>query len=46
MRDRQLQSLRQQYKPNLDYGVTYLPVPNKADPAFSWSSGFPTSQMH
>lgn len=30
----------QQYKPNLDYGVTYLPVLKKGDPPFTWSGGF------
>lgn len=34
-----LANLRQ-FAPNLDYGVTYLPVPRKGDPPFTWSGGF------
>nr|BBH91025.1 sugar ABC transporter substrate-binding protein [Thermosporothrix sp. COM3] len=28
------------YKPNLDYGVTYLPVPDKSKAPATWSGGF------
>jgi ABC-type glycerol-3-phosphate transport system substrate-binding protein len=30
----------QQYAPRLNYGLTYLPVPNKGDKPFTWSGGF------
>lgn len=31
---------QQQYKPDMDYGVTYLPVPNEGDDPFTWAGGF------
>ena len=34
-----LSSLRQ-YAPHLDFGTTYIPVPEKGDPPFNWSGGF------
>ena len=31
---------QKQYKPDMDYGVTYLPVPNEGDDPFTWAGGF------
>lgn len=37
--DWELASLKQ-YAPNLDYGYTYIPVPNQGDKSMSWSAGW------
>lgn len=29
-----------QYAPDIDYGITYIPVPNEGDEPSSWSAGF------
>jgi multiple sugar transport system substrate-binding protein len=29
-----------EYAPNLDYGYTYIPVPNKGDKSTTWAAGF------
>jgi len=38
------------YAPNLNYGVTYIPVPNKGDPPSTWAGGWslciPTGSKH
>jgi multiple sugar transport system substrate-binding protein len=30
----------QQYAPNMDYGYTYIPVPNRGDTSTTWAAGF------
>jgi multiple sugar transport system substrate-binding protein len=44
-----LNSIRQ-YAPNLQYGVTYIPVPNKGDKPSTWAGGWslviPTGSKH
>jgi multiple sugar transport system substrate-binding protein len=39
-----------QYTPNLNYGVTYIPVPNKGDKPSTWAGGWsmciPTGSKH
>ncbi len=44
-----LNSIRQ-YAPNLNYGVTYIPVPNKGDKPSTWAGGWslviPTGSKH
>ncbi|MGO9307744.1 MAG: ABC transporter substrate-binding protein [Spirochaetia bacterium] len=39
-----------QYAPNLNYGVTYIPVPNKGDAPSTWAGGWslciPTGSKH
>ena len=39
-----------QYAPNLNYGVTYIPVANKGDPPSTWAGGWslciPTGSKH
>jgi multiple sugar transport system substrate-binding protein len=37
--DWELASLAE-YAPNLDYGYTYIPVPNKGDKSTTWAAGF------
>lgn len=32
-----------EYKPDMKYGVTHLPVPKKGDPPFTWAGGFALS---
>jgi multiple sugar transport system substrate-binding protein len=37
--DWELSAIRE-YAPNLDYGYTYIPVPNQGDTSTTWAAGF------